>query len=40
MPILLPLASILTLALSYETLKGTKKVIDKRIRRKRKENGD
>ena len=40
MPILLPLASILTLALSYETLKGTKKVIDKRRRRKRKENGD
>jgi len=40
MPILLPLASILALALSYETLKGTKKVIDKRRRRKRKENGD
>ena len=40
MPILLPLASILTLALSYETLKGTKKVIDKRAKRKKKEDGN
>ena len=38
MPILLPLASILTLALSYETFKGTKKVIDKREKRKKKED--
>ena len=38
MPLLLPLASILTLALSYETLKGTKKVIDKRARRKKYKN--
>ncbi len=38
MPILLPLASILTLALSYETLKGSKKVIDKRKRRRKEED--
>ena len=40
MPILLPLASILTLALSYETFKGTKKIIDRREKRKKRRNGN
>ena len=40
MPILLPIASILTAALGYETFKGTKKVIDRRARRKNRKNGN
>ena len=40
MPILLPLASILTAALGYETFKGTKKTIDKRAKRKKRRNGN
>ena len=40
MPILLPVASILTLVLSYETFKGTKKMIDKRAKRKKRRNGN
>lgn len=34
MPFILPLATIITAALTYETLKGTKKTIDRRQRRK------
>jgi len=40
MPILLPLASILTVALGYETFKGTKKMIDRRAKRKKRRNGN
>lgn len=40
MPILLPLASILTVALSYETFKGTKKMIQRRGRRKQRKDGN
>ncbi|WP_283256425.1 hypothetical protein [Arcobacter roscoffensis] len=36
MPFILPLATILTAALTYETLKGTKKTIDRRTRRKKR----
>lgn len=35
MPFLLPLATILTAALTYETLTGTKRVIQKRVRRRK-----
>lgn len=36
MPFILPLATVLTAALTYKTLKGTKKTIDRRARRKKR----
>jgi len=39
MPFLLPLATVVTAALTYETLKGTKKTMDRRERRKKRNEG-
>ncbi len=36
MPFILPIATILTAALTYETLKGTKKIMQRRQRRKQR----
>ena len=36
MPFILPLATVITAALTYETLKRTKKNIDRRQRRKKR----
>ncbi|MFV0562991.1 hypothetical protein [Malaciobacter mytili] len=36
MPFILPIATILTAALTYETIKGTKKTIQRRQRRKQR----
>lgn len=36
MPFILPLATVLTAALTLETLKGTKKTIERRQRRKKR----
>lgn len=38
MPFLLPLATVITAALTYETIKGTKKTIKRREKRKSRLN--
>lgn len=40
MPLILHLATVLTAALTYETLKGTKKTIERRQRRQRRKKGN
>lgn len=38
MPFLLPLATLLTAALTYETIVGTKKTMQRRERRRKRRN--
>lgn len=40
MPFILPLATALTVTLTYETLKGTKNTIQRRQRRQRRKKGN